>query len=289
LEYTRTVVGTSSPLYHLDQLYTQVLSHAFPDISPFLSGQVKKVLGTIGLLRNPLSSLALERLLGLKPRTVWRTLSRLHSIVIVPEDGLQVIRLVHPSFFDYMTNPARCLNSKFAVDAGSQNTLLARVCLDVMKGLRRDICGINDPSILNSEVGDLPARIKTHIPPELQYACRHWAWHVSNGMVSEILNSLEEFCSKYLLYWVEVCSLLGDLRGALVGLDEVQKALIVSFLTSYQATMLILFCRKRGARQRMPYHYSVIASASPLIFSQSSALVLFTYITRRYCSLRKKH
>jgi hypothetical protein len=87
---------------------------------------------------------------------------------------------------------------------------------------------IHHASVLNSEVEDLPTRIKTHIPPELQYACRHWAWHVSNGRVSEILDSLGEFCFKYLLYWAEVCNLLGDLRGALVGLDETQKALIVS-------------------------------------------------------------
>jgi hypothetical protein len=65
-------------------------------------------------------------------------------------------------------------------------------------------------------------------------------------MVSEILNSLEEFCSKYLLYWVEVYSLLGDLRGALVALDEAQNALIVSRPLFYQAIMLI-FCRNRAA------------------------------------------
>jgi hypothetical protein len=218
----------SSPHYHLDQLYTQVLNHAFPDTSPALSSRLKTVLGSIVLLRDQLSSLALERLLDLKPHTVWKTLLHLHSVVIVPEDDVQVIRLLHPSFFDYITNPTRCVNSKFAVDSGSQHTLLARACLDVMKRLRRDICGIKDPSILNSEVEDLPTRIKTCIPPELQYACRHWAWHISNGMVSEILNALEEFCSRYLLYWVEVCSLLGDLRGALVALDEAQKALNVS-------------------------------------------------------------
>jgi hypothetical protein len=228
LRNTPTIVENSSPHYHLDQLYTQVLNHAFPDISPSLSNKLKMVLGTIILLQDPLSSLALERLLGLKPRTAWLTLLRLHSVVIVPEDGVEVIRLLHPSFFDYITNPVRCVNPNFAVDAGSQNTLLARACLDVMNRLKRDICGIKNPSILNSEVEDLPTLIKTHIPPELQYACRHWAWHVSNGLVSEILSSLEEFCSKYLLYWVEVCSLLGDLRGALIALDEIQKALMVS-------------------------------------------------------------
>jgi WD40 repeat protein len=224
LRNSPTAFEGSSPHYHLDRLYTQVLSHAFPDISHSLSNELKAILGSIVFLRDPLSSFALERLLGLKPRTVWRTLLHLHSVVIVPEDGVQVIRLLHPSFFDYITSPARCLNSRFVVDAGSRNTLLARGCLDVMKRLRRDICGIKNPSVLNTEVEDLPTRIKTHIPPELQYACRHWAWHVSNGMVSEILYLLEEFCSKYLLYWVEVCSLLGDLRSALVALDEAQRA-----------------------------------------------------------------
>jgi hypothetical protein len=243
-----TAFEGSSPHYHLDRLYTQVLSNAFPDISPSLSNKLKRVLGSIVLLRDPLSSLALEQLLDLESRTVWRTLLHLHSVVIVPEDGVQVIRLLHPSFFDYITNPARCLNSKFTVDARSQHTLLARACLSVMKRLKRDICGIKDPSVLNSEVDDLPTRIKTQIPPELQYACRHWAWHVSNGVVSEILTLLEEFCSKHLLYWVEICSLLGDLRGALIGLGEAQKALIVSCSISYQAIMLILFCRNRGAR-----------------------------------------
>jgi hypothetical protein len=134
------------------------------------------------------------------------------------------------------------------VDARLQNTLLARACLGIMKSLRRDIFGINNPSLLNSEVDDLPTRIEMHIPPELQYVCHHWAWHVSNGVVSEILTSLEEFCSRYLLYWVKVCSLLGDLRGALVALDEAQKALIVSRFMFYQAIMLISFCRNRAAR-----------------------------------------
>jgi hypothetical protein len=30
---------------------------------------------------------------------------------------------------------------------------------------------------------------------------------------------------KYLLYWVEVCSLLGDLRNALLSLDAARRAL----------------------------------------------------------------
>ena len=218
----------SSPYHVLDQLYTQVLSHAFPDIKPELSRRLKTVLGTIVLLQNPLPSLALEQLLGLESGTVRRTLRRLHSVVIVPDSGDGVIRLLHPSFFDFITSSSRCKNPKFTINAKVQHTLLAQLCLETMQGLRRDMCNIKDPSILNSEVEDLQNRILAHIPPHLQYACRHWAWHFSEGLVSnELLKLLEEFCSKYLLYWVEACSLLGELRGALVALDIAQRVLAV--------------------------------------------------------------
>jgi hypothetical protein len=40
----------------------------------------------------------------------------------------------------------------------------------------------------------------------------------------------------------------GAKQPALIALDEAQKALIVSFLMSYQAIMLILFCRNPAAR-----------------------------------------
>jgi len=45
----------SSPHYHLDLLYMQVLMHAFPNISSLLAGRLKMVLGTIVLLQDPLS------------------------------------------------------------------------------------------------------------------------------------------------------------------------------------------------------------------------------------------
>jgi hypothetical protein len=244
LHNVSTVVEQSSPHHHLDQLYTQVLGHAFPNISPFLSGQLKTVLGSLVLLQNPLSSPELELFLDLKPRTVRQTLRRLHSIVIVPEDDDHVIRLLHPSFFDFVTNSTRCMDPNFTVDARVQHTMLARACLHVMKELRRDICGIKDPCILNSEVEDLQTRIRMHVPPHLQYACRHWAWHLSNCMVSDILSPLKEFCSQYLLYWVEVCSLLGELRSALVTLAAAQQALAVRCPVMSQEIMLISFCRR---------------------------------------------
>jgi hypothetical protein len=225
---TRTANSLSSPYHYLDQLYAQVLFHAFPNLSTRLSGRLKMILGTIVCLRDPLSPPAIEQLLGLEPKSVRMTLTHLHSVIIVPEDDTGVIRLLHPSFFDFITNATRGLDARFVVNTTRQHTLLAHACLVAMCDLEKDICGIQDPFLLNSDVGDLSSRIARHIPVHVQYACRHWALHLADGIISDgLLDLLKKFCSKYLLYWVEVCSLLGELRGALVGLDAAQKTLVV--------------------------------------------------------------
>jgi hypothetical protein len=109
-----------------------------------------------------------------------------------------------------------------------------------MKELERDICGIQNPSILNSEVDDLSMRITACIPAHLRYACRHWAWHLSNAMFSEVLLDLaREFCPKYLLYWIEAMGLMGDLRNGLLALGAAQRAFTVSHFNYFEHTVLI--------------------------------------------------
>ena len=237
---------SSSPHHHLDRLYTQVLDHAFQEISPSLLRRIKIVLGTIIFLQDPLSPLALESLLHLNRNTVRETLAHLQSVIIVPENDAHIIRLLHPSFFDFLTDPARCKNAQFAMNAETQHTLLAHACLQAMRVLKRDICGIRNPFILNSEVNDLLSRITECIPPQVQYACRHWAWHLTNAAMSKrLLDLMNEFLSKYLLYWVEVCSLLGELRNALIALHDAQQLLAVGSRVYWQYTILNSFHSKK--------------------------------------------
>jgi hypothetical protein len=218
----------SSPHFHLYRLFTQILDCAFPAISFATCGRLRMVLGSITLIRQPLPPVALENLLGLKSSTVRETLVNLHSVVIIPEDDTRTIRLLHPSFFDFITSPLRCRNPKFVVNPETQHTLLARACFRVMKGLRRDICGIGNPTILNNEVDDLSTRIKSNIPSHMQYACRHWASHLANALFSDVLADLmEAFCAENFLNWLEVCSLLGELRNALLSLNAAQMTISV--------------------------------------------------------------
>jgi hypothetical protein len=148
-----------------------------------------------------------------------------------------------------MTNPKRCIRAKFAVKTETQHTFLAHACLQTMSRLRRDMCGIENPTILNSEIPDLPLRITRRIPSHLLYACRHWALHVTNASVSDdLLNLIMEFCSKYLLYWVEVCSLLGELRNALIALHAVQQFFAVSLILFLMTWMMLISSHREKER-----------------------------------------
>ncbi|KAF8816122.1 hypothetical protein BYT27DRAFT_7185365 [Phlegmacium glaucopus] len=217
----------SSPYHHLDKLYMHVFTHAFPDISIQLSGRLKMILGSIVSLQEPLSPVCLENLLGMTPSTIRQTLVHLYSILILPDRDTQLIRLHHPSFVDFITDSNRCRDANFRVDSEKQHTLLAIRCLEAMQSLKQDICGINNPCILNSEVDGLHSRITDNILPHIQYSCRHWMFHLTHALVSDTLVSLlKEFCNKYLLYWIEACSLLGELRNSLIGLHAAKEFLL---------------------------------------------------------------
>ena len=226
----RVVLADSSPLQCLDELYLQVLNNAFPYPEQY-AGQLKQVLGAVALLQDPLSTNQLEDLLSCNVHSI---LQRLQSVVIVPKDGNDVVYLIHPSFFDFITSKTRCSQQQFLVNSQMQHTLLAQSCLKMMKQLKRDICNIRDPTKLNHEVQDLSARMLKYVSPCLLYACKHWALHLSHSMFSnKLLDLLEEFCLNHLLHWIEVCSLLGDLHHALLALNSVQKFLSVCFIIYY--------------------------------------------------------
>jgi len=221
----------TSPHRHLDALYLAVLREAFPNIGEDHRANLQTVLGTIVLLFDPLEPEGLEALLDLEENTVRSTLIHLHSIVIVPDSGNGAVRLIHPSSHDFLTDVNRCSDINFVVDARLQHTLLADRCLRVLQGISPDMCEIKNPSFYNQEVVDLPDRIAAHIPVHVQYACRHWAFHLSSGNLhNTIVDLLLRFCSTQLLNWLEVMSLLGELDGAITALQSAHRAVKVRLL-----------------------------------------------------------
>ncbi|KAF7333332.1 WD40 repeat-like protein [Mycena venus] len=231
------VTEAGSPSDRLDRLYTQVLEQTPKRNRP----ELRRVIGSIVLLRDPLPRLFLAQLLELDPDKVGRCLLRLQSVVLLPTDDSKAIRILHPSFFDFLSSPGRCLISELRVQIQEQHSLLAEHCLNTMiKGLHRDMCQIRDPSLLNSEIAGLSTQIAMHIPLHLQYACRHWAYHISNGVRTDtVLDLLNKVVPHHLLHWIEVCSLLGDLQNALLSVATVHQVLLRDGTASTTLTNLL--------------------------------------------------
>jgi hypothetical protein len=158
-------IDDGSPHAHLYLLYTQAMSRAFPNISSRLSERLKSILGSVVLVREPLSSFALGHLIGLIASIVREALVHFHLIIIVPEKDPPTIRLLHPSFFDFIRPDA--MPESHACRGRQDPAHLSGTCVSsgneelATKYLR------NKEFIPSSEVDDLSARIETSSLPHV--------------------------------------------------------------------------------------------------------------------------
>jgi hypothetical protein len=235
-----TQVGDGpSPYKHLDLLYREVIEHALPNsTAEDVFELFRTVMGAIALLYDTLTVRALAGLWQMEASQIHMALLHLHSLVIVPDDENE-IRLIHPSFRDFMTQRCPAM-FRYFISPADRHRQLALKCLKTMQdNLKRDICDIGDTSLLNEEVDDLSIRIAVCIPAHLRYACRHWATHLSkslagadnaNSMDNDVSIALMQFTSLHLLHWLEILSLIGCLGEALPALRHAQSWASVSHI-----------------------------------------------------------
>jgi hypothetical protein len=210
-------VPSTSPTTDLDKIYTQILEHSFKGVGEEedkkkLARDFKQVIGTMAILSEPLSATALRKLLALDQETVHLRLRHLRSVLNVPYDEHSPIRLLHPSFRDFLLDKERCSDPLFWVDEKTGHKLLAKNCLERLaysgSGLKRDICNLQRPGILIAEVN--ASVITQHLPPELQYACQYWVQHLEQGQDTHYDHGLvHAFLRKHLLHWYEAFGLMG--------------------------------------------------------------------------------
>ncbi|KAH7927519.1 WD40 repeat-like protein [Leucogyrophana mollusca] len=201
----------------LDFLYHEVVQ-TFPDVD-----MARTVLGIICYISSPLSTRSLTSLLSPLQINAMLVISNFSSVVLIPEDETQPVRIYHASFRDFLSSPQR--SKQYFVDPATYHRLLTRLCLELMiKRLKRDICNIGDPSKLNNEVEDLPARCIQYIGDAVRYACCNWAYHLTqvqhDETLDDIMGLLETFSRTAVLYWAETLSLIGELDNAVLILRE---------------------------------------------------------------------
>ena len=210
------------PKMTLDSLYMSILQMAFSEEDPEVDFKVRLTIGAVILAVNPLPPSAITELVGLDPEEVILFLTLVQSLLTLDEDFTQPVKPFHKSFPDFITDPSRCLDMRFFISPQSLHLEFTRICLRMMNnGLEWNLLSLPDYA-LNSEVEDLQMRTKDHISIALEYACRSWHNHLTRttGDVTSIISDLHYFLEEKFLAWLEVVSVLGAVRGAVVSLES---------------------------------------------------------------------
>lgn len=219
----------------LDGTYLPVLNRLLNKQSEKQTKQLVQefhlVVSSIVMLESPLSVMSLSRLLGVPERLIRLRLNPLQSVLSVPDHETLPVRLLHLSFRDFLLHPETREKTPFWVDKEDVHYRLTMQCLRMCQNLRKNICGL--PSDGTQRSGIHRQTIDRCLPPELQYACRYWAYHlVQCTDLNDIIHNAYVFVQKNFLHWMEAMSLLGHMSEVVGILNLLQTAILVSSLES---------------------------------------------------------
>lgn len=206
------VETSATPEVNLDALYTEALNIALPAASDDkdLDPLYRRVVGTVLATQQPLTVSAICTLLKADNDDATSAIRSLLEnlgcvILLIPiRGGAVIVRIAHPSFYDFVTSRRRCPSLWF-IDAYQASVGLGSRCFSLMMtSLRRDICRMGSPSMTNKDVST--GRVNKYIVTGLRYACSHAFTHVAAD--SGNLRMLETFLVEKLLEWLEAMSLM---------------------------------------------------------------------------------
>ncbi|KAF3230073.1 hypothetical protein TWF191_000313 [Orbilia oligospora] len=244
-----------------------------------VAAEFKYIVGTIVNLASPLSVPSLARLMFVEESTIDSRLRQLHSVLNVPKDRSMAVRTFHLSFRDFLVNPELEGKNEFWVDAKEAHRKIASKCIDLMSGcgkyrspgswgglnkwgLRENICGIKSSATPKSDIDKNV--IEQSLPPELQYACRYWVYHLKESGDSIDDNSQTYiFLRKHLLHWLEATSLLDDMANFIDTIDTLTS--IIGVMSASRDGSIKLWDPATGRLlQKLEGHVSVRAVAFSL-------------------------
>jgi hypothetical protein len=217
----------------LDEMYTNILVSSVEDCDeedkPEASELFRQIIGCIVILFDALSVAALSELLSVESEMIGLILNSLHSVLDVPECQDSPIRLFHPSFRDFLLDEQRCLDDQFIVNEKRAHSALVESCLKVMSNaLKRDICGLQMPGALTTEVES--NIVSRYLPVHVQYACRYWIDHLQRGEIGlcDDNGQIHKFLQQHFLHWLEALSLMGKMSEGVLMITVLQSMLTVS-------------------------------------------------------------
>ncbi|KAG8939408.1 hypothetical protein FRC03_006319, partial [Tulasnella sp. 419] len=221
----------SSSYKDLDQVYHHVLNTSVGgcgDANAPICVRFRQIVGAIVTALDPLPPSVLGSLMNVRTTDVYASIKFLGSVLIIPNEAYakhEPLRTFHLSFPNYLTE--RCSDARFAIHPILHHTALALQCLETMNSfLKRNICNLPDPLLLNCDISDLEERVSITFLLYHKYACQHWGFHLQAAAQSsklhpdhheyallkdlnyKLVEALNMFCKEKLLKWIEALSLL---------------------------------------------------------------------------------
>lgn len=201
-------VPDSSSIANLDKMYLQILKQTISEDHDKkkkneLSKRFRQIVGPIVVLFDVLPSSALGYLLSIDREEIDLTLKSLHSLLNISKNREFPIRLLHPSFRDFLLDRERCRDDFFWIDQQVVHINLAKDCLQLLfKTLKRDICSLESS-------GHLTCKVQI----DVQYACLYWVAHLEhvdpdhrNEIGLHDNGRVYSFLQKHFLHWLEALS-----------------------------------------------------------------------------------
>ena len=202
--------GTGSGLKSLYGLYSSILkAHIVHSTTEF-----RRMIGValIAAPHRPLCEETVAELAGVRLNFVKMWVADLGSLLYRDEGVNGGVRVRHLSISDFFLGDG--CHSDYRVDPRDANMELGLTCMKTMvEQLRFNICKIEDSRLANSDVDDLPSRIKENVSDALQYSSLYWSNHLcfgANNGDQRVWESLRKFFEgPYGLFWIEVLSIMG--------------------------------------------------------------------------------
>jgi hypothetical protein len=229
----------------LDTLYITALeSSGLWEDDDFVQ-EFRDILGTVLVVRQPLSCAAIDALLQRPEDTPSvHTISRLACLL----QQTPTVRVLHPSFADFLTTNKRCKREIWFFNQPTYHRNLAIHCLHRMDAvLERNICNMTLAVDLSIE----------SLPEDISYSCLFWVDHICaiENDITPIMDLLRDFLFQHLLHWFETMSILRRSRDTISHLDHLLSWISVSCCPTCLSSFDILICRlyviRRTLRMRL--------------------------------------
>jgi hypothetical protein len=203
----------------LDALYKTALeSVGYWDDEDFMT-DFRTILGIIFLAREPLSSPAIDALLHLpEDRPCMNTISLLGCLL----QQSPTVRVLHPSFADFLTTKKRCGRDTWFFDQSVYHRRLACLCLDRMDAvLEQNMCKMTLTTNPTTE----------SLAEDISYSCIFWIDYICAVPEENIqlVDRLRDFLFRHLLHWFEAMSILGRSRDTISRLNHLLNWTSVSY------------------------------------------------------------